>query len=86
MTVIFRAGTKGYKNDNQREITHRQHKVELQFLGTALLNIATNKQTKFQVFPPSDHKVLLQTSKKCYKIQEDHDGAISLTWVLRSTG
>ena len=67
MTVIFRAGTKCCKNDVQREITQRQHKVELQFLGTARLNIETNEHTKFQVIPPKVEKVLLQTSKKCYK-------------------
>ena len=30
----------------------KKHEVELQFLGTALPNIATNKHTKFQVIPP----------------------------------
>ena len=67
MTVIFRAGTKCCKNDIQREIIQRHHKEELQFLGTAVLNIATKKHTKFQVIPPEDDKVLLRTSKKCYK-------------------
>ena len=67
MTVIFKAGTRCCKNDIQREITKRQHKVELQLLGTALLNIATNKHTKFQVIPPQNDKLLPQTSKKCYK-------------------
>ena len=51
----------------KREITQRQYKVELQLLGTAHLNIATNKHTKFQVIPPEGDKVLLRTSKKWYK-------------------
>ena len=36
----------------KREITQTQNEVELQFLGTALPNVATNKHTKFQVIPP----------------------------------
>ena len=40
------------KNVIRREITQRQHRLELQFLGTALLTITTNKHTKFQVIPP----------------------------------
>ena len=58
MTVIFRAGTKCCKNDIQREITQTQHKAELQFLGTALLNIATNTHAEFQV-------ILLKMTKFC---------------------
>ena len=46
MIVILWAGTKCCKNDIQRKITQRQHKVELQLLGTAFLNIATNKHNK----------------------------------------
>ena len=67
MTVIFGAGTKWCKNDIQREITQRQQKVQLQFLGTELLNIVKNKHTKFQVIPPKDDTVLLRTSKIYYK-------------------
>ena len=87
MTVILRAGTKCCKNDIQREITDRQHKVDLQFLGAALLNIATNKHTKFQVIPPSDDKVLLRTSKKCCKNEGQKEKKPSIapladTWVF----
>ena len=67
MTVIFSADTKCCKNDIQSEIIQRQHKEKIQFLGTALLSFATNKHTKFQVTPALDDKVLLRTSKKCYK-------------------
>ena len=39
---------------SQREITHKQHEVELQFFGNALPNtcIAKSKHTKFQIIPP----------------------------------
>ena len=67
------ASTKCRKNDIQRAIAQRHHKVELQFLCTTLLNIATNKHTKFQVIPPSDDEVLLRTSQKLYK-NEDQMG------------
>ena len=85
MTVIFRAGTKCCKNDVQREKTQIQHKVELQFLSTALLNIATNKHTKFQGIPPGDDKILLRTSKKCYK-NEGLIGKNKSKFVLGSYG
>ena len=85
MTVIFRAGTKCCKNDIQREITQRRHKAELQFLGTALLNIATNKHTKFQVTAPQDDKVLLRTSKKYYK-NEGQMGKNNSKFVLGGYG
>ena len=85
MTVILRAGTECCRNDIQREITQRQHKVELQFLGTAFLNIATKMLTKFQVIPPKDDKVLLRTSKKCYK-NEGQMGKNNSKFVLGSYG
>ena len=66
-------------------MTGRQHKVKLQFLGTALLNIATNKHTKFQVIPPKDDKVLLWTSKKCYE-NEGQMGKNNSKFVLGSYG
>ena len=69
MTVIFRAGNKCCKNDIQREITQRQHKVELQFLGTALLNIATNKHTKFKVIPPQNDKVCSRQARNAIKMK-----------------
>ena len=48
---LLPTGTECCKNDIKREITQRQYEVELQFLWTARLNIATNKHTKFQVIP-----------------------------------
>ena len=69
MTVTFRAGTIHCKNDIQREITQRQHEVELQFLHTVLPNILTNKHTKFQVISPKDNEVLYRSIKKCYEIE-----------------
>ena len=58
LTVIFRAGTKCCECDIQREITQSQHEVELQFLGTALLNIATKNIPNFKSF-------LLKMTKFC---------------------
>ena len=37
------------ENDDKREISQRQHKLELQFLCTALHIITTNTHAKFQV-------------------------------------
>ena len=51
----------GCKNDNQMEITQRQRKED------CTLNIATNLLTMFPVIPTKDDRVMLWTSKKCYK-------------------
>ena len=84
MTVILGQAIYSVKMTLKREITQRQHKVELQFLGTAFPNIPKNKHTKFEVIPPSDDEVLLQKSKKCYK----NEGQMGNNpkFVLRSHG
>ena len=63
------AGTKCSKNDSQREITQRQHEVELQFLGTALTNIATNTHTEFQVIPPEMMKFYSGQARNATKMK-----------------
>ena len=56
---IFQTRRKCCKNINQREIAHRQYKVELWFFHTALCIIATNTNAKFQVIQTGDDKVML---------------------------
>ena len=63
------AGTKCSKNDIQREITQRQHEVELQLLGTALTNIAINKRTKFQVIRPEMTKLYSGQARNAIKMK-----------------
>ena len=57
--VIFQTSRKCCKNDNQKEITYRQYKVELWIFQIALCIIATNTNVKFQVNQTGDDKVML---------------------------
>ena len=59
MTVIFQTSRKCCKNFNQKEIIHRQDKVELWFFHNALGIIETNKNAKFQVIQTGDDKFML---------------------------
>ena len=59
--VILKTSIKCCKNFNQREITHRQHEVELWFFYTTLCIISTNTNAKFQVNQTGDDKIMLWT-------------------------
>ena len=79
--VIFQTIRKCCKNFNQREITHRQHAVELWFFHTALCIIATNTNAKFQVIQTGDDKVMLRTknySKELSNSMENNSSCSNL--------
>ena len=58
---------RGIKKINQREIIHKQNKVESQFFCTALQMIVKSKQTKFGVSCNYGDKVTLRTRNVPYK-------------------
>ena len=66
--VIFQTSEKCCKNFNQREITHRRYEAQLWFFHTALCNIATNTNAKFQVNLTGDDTVMLRTKKYSHKL------------------
>ena len=67
MTKLFSGQGLNATNDDPREITQRQYAIELQFLPTALPNIATNMHIIFQVIPSEDNNIMLLTGEKCYE-------------------
>ena len=64
--VIFQTSRKCSKNLNQREITHRHHKVQLWFFHTALCIIARNTNAMFQVNQTGDDSLTKNYSNELY--------------------